>query len=65
MGDVIGIKGGQQPDEVLDGCKGEFKSVIVIGVDENEVMSMNASSDVLASDALWLLEALKLELLTS
>lgn len=50
------------PDQVLDGAKGELSSVLIIGFDkEGELYCAASASD--GGEILWLLEACKRELM--
>ena len=51
------------PDDALNASVGDFKSVMIIGWDEDDILNIVSSSDVTNKDALWLLEKVKWELM--
>lgn len=64
MSNVIGIKGAaQDPDHVLEKSKGEYKSVLVIGWDQEGILEIRSSLNLQGMECLWMVEKFKLKLL--
>lgn len=50
-------------DAVLEGCKGQFARVLIVGVDEEGLLSVISNGT--PQDSNWILDMAKLELLDS
>ena len=57
------IYGARDPDVVLEAAKGDFKAVIVIGVDPDNCLKVAASLNLSYAEILWHVEDFKRRLL--
>ena len=52
-------------NEVLEDCKDNFKQVLILGWDENELMSAKSTSSLDIKEIIYMLEVFKSVLITS
>ena len=52
-------------DEIFDDCKGEFKEVLILGWDHDNLMKVKSSSSLDVKDIIYMCEIFKQVLLTS
>jgi hypothetical protein len=59
MANVIKLRPGEDPDEVLQSAIGEYKSVVVIGWDKQDRFNGRSSLNLEAAEVILLIELLK------
>lgn len=47
------------PDDVLKGAMGEYRSLIILGYDKDDYLSMRASANMRRADVNWVLDRAK------
>lgn len=63
MTNVVTLPSSLNVDHVLDRAKGEYKSLFIIGWDNDGVMDARAGGDLTQTDLLWLIEKFKHKLM--
>jgi hypothetical protein len=59
MANVIKLRPGEDPDEVLQSAIGEYQSVVVIGWDKEDRFNGRSSLNLEAAEVILLIELLK------
>jgi hypothetical protein len=59
MANVIKLRPGEDPDEVLQSAIGEYQSVVVIGWDKQDRFNGRSSLNLEAAEVILLIELLK------
>ena len=66
MSNVINIVPNQATsDEILDNCKGEYKQILVLGWDEEDMLKAKSSSTLDVKEIVYMMEIFKQALLST
>ena len=66
MGNIINlIPQDNTPDEVLENCKGNYKDVLILGWDKEELLSAKATNSLDVKEMIYMIEVFKSALISS